>query len=112
MIAFAAIANNVATEIVTVCNGKDRVGVAFERVNMAVVSYLPFLPLRQTVWSLRWALLLTGYELLTQQCRRFKKVIAIVSMLSTTEQRGCAGTFTEAGMQSYKGALTQTQFPA
>ena len=45
MIAFAAIANDVPTKSVTVWKGKDRVGVAFERVNTTVVLCLPFSPL-------------------------------------------------------------------
>ena len=52
MTAFAAIANDVPTQSVTVWKGKDWVGVAFERVNTTVVFCLPFFPLdRQIVGS-------------------------------------------------------------
>lgn len=45
MIAFVAIANDVPAKSVTVWKGQEWAGVAFERVNSAVVFCLPFFPL-------------------------------------------------------------------
>lgn len=42
MIAFAAIANDVPTQSVTVWEGRDLVGAAFERVNTQGSSIFPF----------------------------------------------------------------------